>query len=254
MVSKGYFPVGAFEEAYEPHAKKQAILHFRIRTHGDYAEENCHPFHISPNLVFAHNGVLYKMPSDLIKSDTVLFNELILKNLVRVYGKRILFDNTFKPLLENYSIGSKFVFMENTGKVSIINEKDGTWNSKCWFSNESYKKSTYVPYKPPKEHNTQGKRKKYLPQLPAPRDNVIPMMHQEHPPGMMQRNDRPWVIGDYLRPTVPMGLIDKGWLGKAMSFYQNGDVEVFFPIRQMSKRIPAIYLERVIPTELKTEE
>ncbi len=252
-ILKGYFTVEEFQAAYIPHEKKQALLHFRIKTHGTIHDENCHPFNVSPNLAFAHNGVLYKMPNDKVKSDTVLFNELILMNLVRVYGKRILFDEKFKPILEGYASTSKFVFMDNTGQVSIINEKDGNWNSKCWFSNDSYRErqkytTPYTTYPNQHEHNSGKKKKKPLPELPPP------MGVQPSLPGMVQHIDRPWVIGDYLRPTIPLGLVDKGWLGKAMSFYQNGDVELYFPIRQMSKRIPAIYLERVVPQELKIEE
>ena len=252
-MEKGFYTVEAFEEAYKPHVSKTAILHFRIKTHGNYEEVNCHPFHVTPNLVFAHNGVIYKMPYDKDKSDTVLFNELILQNLVRVYGKRILFDVRFKTILEGFSTGSKFVFLDNTGQVSIINEKDGEWNSKCWFSNNSYK--SFKTYAPPPTTTTgpydkKKKNKKHLPELPAPKD----YQHQGTLPGVVKHTDRPWVLGDYLRPTIPLGLVDKGWLGKAMSFYQNGDVEVFFPIRQVSKRIPVIYLERVVPQEIKVEE
>ena len=252
-MEKGFYTVESFEEAYQPHIRKTAILHFRIKTHGNYDAENCHPFHVTPNLVFAHNGVIYKMPYDKDKSDTALFNELILQNLVRVYGKRILFDPRFKTILEGFSTGSKFVFLDNTGQVSIINEKDGEWNSKCWFSNNSYKtRVTYssTPTPPPGPYDKGKKKKKHLPELPPPKDYT----HQGTLPGVVQHSDRPWVLGDYLRPTIPLGLVDKGWLGKAMSFYQNGDVEVFFPIRQVSKRIPVMYLERVIPQEIKVEE
>ena len=250
-IAKGYFSVEDFNAAYAPHEKKQALLHFRIKTHGEIHEENCHPFNVSPNLVFAHNGVFHKMPYDKVKSDTVLFNELILQNIVRIYGKRIVFDKHMIPIFNEYSSFSKYVFMDNAGRVSIINEKDGQWNSKCWFSNDSFRKrQKYQSYVTPPE--THHKKKKHLPALPAPKGTPMPPM-QSTIPGV-QHTDRPWVIGDYLRPTIPCGLIDKGWLGKAMSFYQNGDVEVFFPIRQMSKRIPAIYLERVVPQEIKIEE
>ena len=128
-IKKGFFTLAAFNEAYEPYKAHQAILHFRIRTHGTYEAENCHPLEVTPNLVFAHNGVLYKMPTHKENSDTVQFNELILKNLIRIYGKRLVFDKHFIPILDDYSM-SKFVFLDHTGQFSIINEKDGEWNSK----------------------------------------------------------------------------------------------------------------------------
>jgi len=256
-VEKGFFTLKAFEDAYKPHEKKQALLHFRIKTHGDYSEENCHPFQITTNTIFAHNGIIYRMPYDEHKSDTVLFNELVLQNLVRIYGKRILFDSVFRGILEGYTMNSKLVFLDNSGKFAIVNEKDGEWNSNCWFSNTSYKRTTYK-YTTPwlnEDHKKKKKDKKQspLPQLPPPKD-YVPQTYQHPLPTISRSDDRPWIIGDYIRPTTPIGLIDKGWLGKAMSFYQNGDVEVYFPIRNMSKRIPAIYLERVVPTTLKVEE
>jgi len=257
-VEKGFFTFKSFETAFKPHEKKQALLHFRIKTHGDYSEENCHPFHITTNAVFAHNGIIYRMPYDQNKSDTALFNELVLQNLVRVYGKRILFDSVFKGLLEGYTMNSKLVFLDNSGKFTIINEKDGEWNSNCWFSNTSYKRITYKYDGPTDDHGKKKKKDKKqspLPQLPPPKD-YVPSTYQHHLPlsGTNRSEDRPLIIGDYIRPTMPIGMIESGWLGKAMSFYQNGDVEVYFPIRQMSKRIPAIYLERVIPTPLKVED
>ena len=254
-IEKGFYTLDVFNEAYKPHTNKQALLHFRIRTHGSYEEDNCHPFTISPNLVFAHNGVIFRMPTDPNKSDTVLFNELVLQNLVRVYGKRILWDKAFIPILEGYTM-SKFVFLTNTGQFSIINEKDGTWDSKCWFSNDSYKRAKWVT--PPSDYMPKEKKKKYLPDQPRTH-NLYPIPHKQEPlPGMTpeipQRNDRPWVLGDYLRTTIPCGLVEQGWLGRAMSFYQNGDVEMYFPLRQVTKRIPVMYLVRVVPQEIKVEE
>ena len=240
-IQKGFTTLEAFNAAYLPHESKQALLHFRIRTHGDYSAENCHPFEVSPNMVFAHNGVLHKMPADLTKSDTFLFNELILKNLIRVYGKRIIFDPTFIPLLEGYS-WSKFVFLTNTGKFSIINEKDGKWVSKCWFSNESYQYKYVIP----PETFRKKKKNKHLPSLPPPKDYVNPPQHTLN-------ISLPWAIGDYLRLTIPIGIADKGWLGRAMCFYQNGDVEMYFPLHKVTKRVPVIYLEKIVPLLLPPE-
>ena len=56
-----------------------------------------------------------------------------------------------------------------------------------------------------------------------------------------------------MRLTIPMGIADKGWLGRAMCFYQNGDVEMYFPLRKVTKRIPVIYLEKVVPLNLSPE-
>ena len=110
---RGFFTVESFVETYEPHAEKQALLHFRIRTHGNYEENNHHPFQVTPELVFAHNGVIYNMPIDKDKSDSLLFSELILKNLIRVYGIGIITNPQMREILTKYIGQSRIVFLNN---------------------------------------------------------------------------------------------------------------------------------------------
>lgn len=254
-IEKGFYTFSSFMEAYIPHQTKQALLHFRIRTHGSYEETNCHPFEVTPNLVFAHNGMIHKMPVDKNKSDTALFNELILQNLVRVYGKRILFDSSFVPLLEGYSF-SKFVFMDNKGNVSIINEKDGEWNSKCWFSNKTYafKYKTYEP-----EPKQKGKRRRHIhaPPLdytPTYQQDSLPPLPPPNPPALPYTSEGPLQQGEFVRLTMDMGMCQKDWLGRVMAFYGDGQIEVYFPLRKVAKKVPLVYLERVVPTVIHSEE
>src|SRR3990167_887180 len=152
---RGFFTLDAFNEAYKPHELKQALLHFSIKTHGDLSEQNCHPHIVTPNMVFAHNGVIFRMPHHKEKSDTLLFNDLLMKNLVRIYGKKIVFDKYFKVLLSEYVGSSKMVFLTNIGQVSIIGEKDGVWDSGCWFSNDSYSREPYQYTEPKSIDNDQ---------------------------------------------------------------------------------------------------
>jgi predicted glutamine amidotransferase len=85
-VHKGYFTLDEFKEAYEPHKDKQAVVHFRIRTHGDINYENCHPYSVDRNLAFIHNGTISKASSRYKdKSDTWHFNEDVLKPLRQRY-------------------------------------------------------------------------------------------------------------------------------------------------------------------------
>ena len=80
-VKRGYFDFDDFCKEYEPHKSKKCILHFRIKTSGQINEENCHPFKITEKLAFVHNGIIYRVPDHKEKSDTCVFNDLLLKNL-----------------------------------------------------------------------------------------------------------------------------------------------------------------------------
>jgi hypothetical protein len=249
-IEKGFYTLDKLREAFEPHETKQAILHFRIRSHGSFEKENCHPFNVTQNLVFAHNGVIYRMPVDKEDSDTVQFNELILKNIIRIYGKRVVYDKFFKHLLEGYASGSRFVFMDNKGSVSIINEDDGDWNSKCWFSNDSWSKPPVkerpIPPLPQQKSNVH-----YLPPTRSHADDVCDLP-TERTTNFTPRKEpwRPLTIGDYVKVISEYQGVDPGALGKAMGFYPSGVVEVYFPIRRLMKKIPVMYLDRVTPTQI----
>src|SRR3990170_9056739 len=75
-IEKGFFSFESFYSAFQPHETKKALLHFRIRTHGDTDIENCHPFEVSDTIVFAHNGIISNVPTNKNKSDTRVFKDL----------------------------------------------------------------------------------------------------------------------------------------------------------------------------------
>ena len=258
-IEKGFFTVDDFMAAYTPHETKQAVLHFRIKTHGDISPENCHPFQVTTNLVFAHNGTLWRMPSDTKKSDTWLFNELILQHLVHVYGKKIIYDTKFKPLLEGYTSGSKLVFLDHKGRVSILNEDGGTWADGCWFSNDSWKERVKYTYNSDdwKEKTKKNKKTRHglyygTKYLQEQESNVIPLPSQM--PSHTSPYSRPLTMGDYVRLTFDMGPTQKGALGKVMGVYENGHIEVYFPLDKRLQRVPVFYLDRVIPTSMRQPE
>jgi hypothetical protein len=121
--------------------KLPIMLHFRISTGGLINEENIHPFQVNKNLIFSHNGILSIKPNEKY-SDTVLFNELILKKL----DKNFIYNDGIKLLLEHFCGNyNKLVFLDNTGKYIIINEAAGVWDGENWYSNCSY-----LPYEKPK--------------------------------------------------------------------------------------------------------
>ncbi len=143
-VVKGLMTYNAFMEAYEPHAGKKMVLHFRIKTHGAKDEVNTHPFKISDDLAFVHNGTITGFGS-ATHSDTWHFNEELIKPL---YGsvKNFLQIAQINELLGERIGWSKLAFMDNKGNTTIINEAKGNYsNDGIWFSNEGWKE-----YTPPK--------------------------------------------------------------------------------------------------------
>lgn len=145
-VFKGYFTMEDFWKAYKKDQKKECVIHFRIKTHGEINEENCHPYRVNDNLAFVHNGVISGY-TDPKKSDTWLFNEDILQPFVRRWGNLEIFEDPIKKLIESRIGYSKLIFMDNQGNTKIFNEDKGNWDDGVWYSNNSYK--PYIPPPPP---------------------------------------------------------------------------------------------------------
>ena len=146
-VVKGLMTYDDFEAAYAPHADKNAVLHFRIATHGGVNAENTHPFIIHDNLAMVHNGVIHNVATpDATRSDTWHFTEMYLKKYHTHWQ-----DEEFQALVESYIGHSKLIFMDNEGNVKIYKQNLGNWNSDCWFSNTSWETPKYVA---PKVYNS----------------------------------------------------------------------------------------------------
>lgn len=118
--------------------KHPVILHFRIATHGKINKENCHPFYVSEKLGFVHNGIISIDTPYKEYSDTWHFNEL-LKRL----PENFLSNEAIMLLIEEFISWSKLIFMDNKGKVTIVNEKDGQMHKGDWYSNGTYKETNY---------------------------------------------------------------------------------------------------------------
>lgn len=117
------------------------LIHFRYSTHGLTNLENCHPFRISNDVVFGHNGCINGVDDDLEKSDTAVFNDSILKNLPSNW----LHNPSIVKLVEGFIGHSKLAFLNKDKTFDILNESLGHWtkDSLIWFSNDGYKKPTY---------------------------------------------------------------------------------------------------------------
>ncbi len=145
-VHKGFMTLKDFMEAYEPHAGKKLVLHFRIKTHGETNAANTHPFIVDDTLAFVHNGVVGGYGSKEF-SDTYHFNEELIKPLREQYSS-FLHSQPIKKLIKEHIGYSKLVFLNSEGEHTIINEDKGEYsNDGIWFSNSSWKttRSSYTP-------------------------------------------------------------------------------------------------------------
>ena len=120
------------------------LIHCRIATSGKTDLDNCHPFKISKDTVFAHNGILNCVEATNKVSDTRMFNKALLKQL-----KPEFLDNvTTRKLIGEIIRSDKLAFLTVNPKLKrnsyIINRDLGEKENRVWFSNDSYKEKTYV--------------------------------------------------------------------------------------------------------------
>jgi len=121
------------------------IVHYRRATAGSATIDNCHPFRISEDLVFAHNMTIHpckpEPPNIANLSDTRVFNERILKKLPDGW----LDNPAIDAMMENYIGNSRLAFLRKDGKVHIVGAQKGVWEDGIWYSNGSYKKIENPP-------------------------------------------------------------------------------------------------------------
>lgn len=170
FVEKGLMEYKDFERAYamlEKTIKKAnkdikdipIVLHFRIGTHGPNSEGLTHPFPIShdfkhltaldynADIVMAHNGIINSVTPRTGWSDTQQYIKDIILPMAK--ANRYFYTNPFmKELMENTINGSKFVFLDKTGKVSYVGdwkEQDGIKYSNLNHEH-TYWTGGYSPY------------------------------------------------------------------------------------------------------------
>jgi predicted glutamine amidotransferase len=141
MIEKGLYKFEEFMEKFNSIITEESnpnlIIHFRIKTHGNIDYDNCHPFKISDDIVFAHNGTILGYTPDKKSevSDTILFNVKVLQFFHSIFGVNFLDKEEVKEIVINLINGSRLVFLNNKNEVTILNESKGEWKDKCWFSN-----------------------------------------------------------------------------------------------------------------------
>ena len=136
-----FLDLKSFKKGYTEDFKKYGstskfLIHFRYATHGSNDENNVHPFRVSDDLVFGHNGVINAVRVDDKLSDTRVFNVDILRKL----DENFLSNEGTRSLIGNYIGHSKLVFLDTKNEINIINEHLGHWNDKntIWYSNDGY--------------------------------------------------------------------------------------------------------------------
>lgn len=142
LTTKKFRKFSKFFKQYESdvlhNSDSNFIVHFRLSTHGtSEGTFNVHPFKVSDDLVFAHNGMINNVEDDKKLSDTQVFNRDILQDLPTDF----LSYKATRKLIGDFIGHSKLVFLNSQNDFTIINESLGHWNNNVWYSNNSYKSS-----------------------------------------------------------------------------------------------------------------
>lgn len=135
-VRKGFMEFDKFIKAYNNATDQgqEAIIHFRIATHGTVIPSNCHPFHNGDqSLIMFHNGVVSAYGSTDLSDTKDLFKSIIINIPPKARHK----------VLSSYATGNRFVLIEG-GNVSRF----GTWENKhgCMWSNLNHDRAYAYNY------------------------------------------------------------------------------------------------------------
>lgn len=92
----------------------EAIIHFRLATHGSICKANCHPFK-NGDIYFAHNGVLNVIPY-YNKTDS---ETAFIKYFLPIIRKHGVHSRQLASIVNSVIGYSKFAFMQD-GKVRLF--------------------------------------------------------------------------------------------------------------------------------------
>lgn len=140
IVKKGVSSFNNFKKKFYEFRHCPAIVHFRIRTSGNIDNKNCHPFLVSPDLAFIHNGMLdIEQNVDKNMSDTWHFNRQVLR-IIHEADPNFPWNLGTSFLGECFlGRGNKVVFLNASGEHTIWNRDAGhTTKDRHWWSNYSY--------------------------------------------------------------------------------------------------------------------
>ncbi len=138
---KGLMSWSEFKSAYRASKLWRDVpmmLHFRIATHGAVLPQNTHPFWIREGeLAMAHNGCLRGYGS-ATESDTAELARA-LSTLLETRPVADIANPGLVSLLHEATRGSKLVFLDGAGKLSIIHEDVGIVDNGVWYSNSGFR-------------------------------------------------------------------------------------------------------------------
>ena len=134
-IEKGLGNFDVFYKTFKGFSKGQdRAIHFRWKTHGLIDEANCHPFPVTDNLAFMHNGILSTPCENPNFSDTWHFAEKEVKPLAEAIVDP-LGEDGFIELIEGDTKGSKMLFMDSAGKTRLTFPEQWHNDLGCAFSN-----------------------------------------------------------------------------------------------------------------------
>lgn len=115
---------------------KEAIIHLRMKTHGDINLDNCHPYEVIPGLYMAHNGILGTgNTKDPRMSDTWHYINEFLRPIL-LAEPEMIFNAGFQAMISSHiGTNNKFGFMDSSGRTVIINKTSGVVHKGVWYSN-----------------------------------------------------------------------------------------------------------------------
>jgi len=143
---KKFFKLEGIQKTIEHlDASMPMVIHQRFATHGEVSLANAHPFRLSKDLAFCHNGVLLGYGSHKA-SDTLDYANRVLKPLIQRFGEDCVFNPIIQHLIEGDIVGNKFVFLHSDGRIAIFNKSKGEECGGCWYSNCDYKTPRPLPF------------------------------------------------------------------------------------------------------------
>jgi hypothetical protein len=108
---------------------KDAIVHWRMRTHGDIDTANSHPYEVlnkkdhGIDLWMMHNGILHDVNDDQQEmSDTWHFIRDTIRPILSEYPALLHHQAFIELLEERIGESNKLAFMDNLGNRTIVNE------------------------------------------------------------------------------------------------------------------------------------
>jgi len=120
---------------------RDCAFHFRMKTHGNIDLDNCHPYEVlnkeehGIDVWMMHNGVLHTgNDADKTKSDTWHYIRDYIRPLLKG-NPDLVFSPVFTELIGDHIGNNRFVFMDNLGRVSVVNEEQGVYWGGRWMSN-----------------------------------------------------------------------------------------------------------------------